>query len=58
MLGEREQVDGRVEERRLELSLEVDLLRPGLVQLGQIGDVDQRGDVDGELDEDREEDVD
>ena len=59
LLDELQQVDGAVEERGLELALEVDgaAVFHGL-ELGHVlGDVDEGGDVDGELAEDRGDDV-
>jgi hypothetical protein len=59
LLDELQQVDGAVEERGLELALEVDgaAVLHGLELLHVLRDVDQGGDVDGELAEDRGDDV-
>lgn len=59
LLDELQEVNGAVEERGLELALEVDgpAIFHGLELLDEVGDVDESGDVDGELTEDRGNDV-
>jgi hypothetical protein len=59
LLDELQEVDGAVEERGLELALEVDgaTVLLGLEFLNILRDVDQGGDVDGELAEDGGDDV-
>lgn len=56
LLRETQEVNGGIEQGRLEFLFEVNLA-PVLEGFGQLGDVDQKDDVDGELEEDREEDV-
>lgn len=59
MLDELQEVDGAVEERGLELALEVDgaAVLHGLESGDVLGDVDEGGDVDGELAENGGDDV-
>jgi len=57
LLDELQEVDGAVEERRLELAFEVDVLFAGLDLLDVIREIDEGDDVDGELAEDGANDV-
>ena len=56
-MDEREQVDGAIEQRGLEIALEVDV-RARLGALDVAGNVDEGDDVDGELAEDGADEVD
>jgi hypothetical protein len=58
LLDELQQIDCRVEERRLELLFEIRVRGLGLGTLDILRNVDECGDVDGELAEDGTDDVD
>ena len=57
LLDELQEVDGGIEERRLELFLEIDVILLGIDTLHVLGYVDECDDVDSELAEDRANDV-